>query len=165
MTRWSLRLLLAGGLAVAACWLWRACFPNPEQVIRQRLGELCTAASFGPHEAPLAALAKLNTLAGLFTGDAQVKIDVGGFAQAFSGRERLLELARSARSVVPSLKVEFPDINVAVAPDQQSAEVDLTAKGTVPAEIDPQIYELNFTWTKIGGEWLIRRVETVKTLP
>jgi hypothetical protein len=63
-----------------------------------------------------------------------------------------------------SLKVDFPDINIVLGPDGQSAEVDLTAVGKVSSEPDPEVCELKFLLTRTGGDWMIRRVETVKTL-
>jgi hypothetical protein len=164
MRKWCLRLLLLAGLAVAGVWLWRAWFPNPEKAIRRRLAELAQVASFGPNEGALAKAVNCDKLAGFFTDDAQVKVDVGGYAETFNGREPLRAAALSARSALTGLKVDFPDINITLGPDKQSAEVELTALGKVAGEADPQVYVFRLMLKRVGGEWLIRRVETVKTL-
>lgn len=164
MKNWLFRLLLLGGLAVAGIWLWRAWFPNPEKAIRRRLAELAQAASFGPNEGALAKAINCDKLADFFTGDAQVKVDVGGYAQTFNGRESLRSAALSARTTLTSLKVDFPDINITLGQDKQSAQVELTALGKVAGERDPQVYVFKFMLKRIGGDWLIRRAETVKTL-
>jgi len=52
---------------------------------------------------------------------------------------------------------------VAVAPDNQSAVATLTGKGRVAGESDFFVQELKFTLKRVEGEWLIYRVETVKT--
>jgi hypothetical protein len=60
--------------------------------------------------------------------------------------------------------VEFPDVNVTVAPDKQSATADLTVKAQAGGDRDSIWQEMKFTLQKTGGKWLITRVETVRTL-
>jgi hypothetical protein len=62
------------------------------------------------------------------------------------------------------LKVEFPDMNISLGADGQTAKVNLTGKGTVPGERDISAQEFNFMLKKVDGKWLIYQVETVKTL-
>src|SRR5947199_6027185 len=69
-----------------------------------------------------------------------------------------------ARTLAGGLSVEFLDVNVAVAPDRQSAVADLTAKGKVPGEKDILVQELKIKLKKIGRGWYLQRVETVKSL-
>ena len=164
MKQWFWRLLPLAALTALGVGGWRVCFPSPEHAIRKRLAELTHLASFGPDEGPLAKVLNPDKLTSLFTPDVAVRLEVYGYAHSFDGRERLRETAMAARSTLTSFKLEFPDINVAVAPDRQSAVVDLTARGRVPGERDPQVYELRLTMQKTGGDWLIRRVETAKTL-
>ena len=92
-------------------------------------------------------------------------MDLRGHSQEkLSGREDLLQKAIAARSLTAGLAIEFLDINVAVAPDNQSAVATLTGKGRVAGESDFFVQELKFTLKRVEGEWLIYRVETVKTL-
>ena len=59
--------------------------------------------------------------------------------------------------------MKFPDIKVTVAPDQQTAVADLTVAVDISGEHDSVVQEMKFTLQKTGGEWLITRVETVRT--
>jgi len=65
---------------------------------------------------------------------------------------------------VSALKIEFPDMNVTIAPDGQTAKVNLTGKASVPGERDISAQEFNFKLRKVDGKWLIYQVETVRTL-
>jgi hypothetical protein len=60
--------------------------------------------------------------------------------------------------------VQFVDVSVRVGTDRTSATADLTAKGNVAGENEMQVQELRFTFRKSGRDWLINRVEMVKTL-
>jgi hypothetical protein len=62
------------------------------------------------------------------------------------------------------MKVQFPDINITVAPDKQSAVADLTIAVSIAGEHDSIVQEMKITLQKISGQWLIIRVETVRTL-
>ena len=84
--------------------------------------------------------------------------------RTLTGRDEITQAAMGARSGVSALKVEFLDVTVIVGPDRQSAVADLTAKAQVPGDKDFTVQELKFTLKKMDGEWLITRVETVKTL-
>jgi ketosteroid isomerase-like protein len=157
-------VVVAGALAGGGLWGWRALSASPEKAIRQRLGELARTASYGPKEGGVARMLDCDKLAGFFAEDVEVKLEVGNVFENLSGRENVREAAMSARMAVGSLKVEFHDMNIAVGADRQSAEVDLTATGKIPGEQDLEVCELKFLLKQIGGQWMIRRVETVRTL-
>jgi len=160
-----IRLILAAALLALGMWLWSFLFPGPETVIRRRLAEVARAASFGANEGPLARLSNVTKLAGYFSADIEVNLDLRGYGQrTLSGRDEITQAAMGARSGVSTLKVEFLDVTVALESDRQSAVVDLTAKAWVPGEKDFTVQELKFTLKNIDGEWLITRIETVKTL-
>jgi hypothetical protein len=164
MSKWPLRVAFLALFAGVGIWAWHAWFPSPEQVIRRRLAEMARLASFGPNEGPLAKMMNAEKLAGCFSEDVQVQVDFGGYPQSFSGRQTLREAALRARSMVTSLQLEFPDIIMSLGQDRQSAVIDLAAKGVISGEAEPQVHELKFTMKRVGGDWLITRVETVKTL-
>ena len=69
-----------------------------------------------------------------------------------------------ARSAVSSLKVEFPDMNITVGPDKLSAVAEVVVQVQAAGNKDYYVQEMKFTFQKIGGDWLITRVETVRTL-
>jgi hypothetical protein len=165
MRTWVPRLLLLAVAVAVTWWLWSIFFPSPEKVIRSRLKELAALASVSPNEAPLAKLANANKLISYCANGVELAVDVPGRSlPTVTGRDDLLQAALMARSSMPGLTVQFFDIEVEVGPDRESAVANLTAKIRVPSERDYYIQELKFTFKKIKGEWLIQRIETVKTL-
>jgi hypothetical protein len=159
------RLVLAAALVALGVWLWTVLFPSPEKVIRKRLTELARTVSFSPNEGNLARLADAENLAFFFSTNIEVNIDVPGHEQhVFAGREEITQAALATRSAVSGLNVKFPDINVTVAPDKQSAVADLTVEANISNEREPIVQEMKFTLQKIDGKWLVTHIETVRTL-
>ena len=160
----ALRFILLAALVALGAWLWFVLFPSPEKVIRQRLTELARIASFSSNESDLARLAAARSLAGFFSTNVEVNVDLPRFAQRSSlDRDEITQNALAASSRAGGLKVKFPDINVTVASDKQSAVADLTVEVDVSGEPDRIVQEMKFTLQKIDGRWLISRVETVRT--
>jgi hypothetical protein len=146
-------------------WTWHILFPGPAQIIRRTLIELAQLASFSSNEAPLAKAINSQKMVGFCTPDVEISIDTGGRGQqTIKGREDLGRAALAARSAISGLTVEFLDVNITIGPDKQSATVDLTAKGRIAGESDLIVQELKIFFKKIGGSWLISRIETVKAL-
>jgi len=160
-----LRFILLAALVALGIWLWFVLFPSPEKVIRKRLTELASTASFSSGESDLTRLAAAQNLAGFFATNVQVDINVPGRIQhRLLGRDEIQQAALGARAALSGLKVQFPDINITVAPDKQSAVADLTVEANVAGEHDSIVQELKFTFQKTDGEWLITHIETVRTL-
>jgi len=164
MKEWTVRILLLGLLAAVGFWAWRTLVPNPEKVIRNRLGELAKAASFSSNQGLMTTAWNASSLAEFFTPDVEVTVDVPGSQHTFNGRDELLQAYMSARKVVQSLSIKFPDIKVTVAPDKVSAVVYLTAEARVAGERDFFLQELRLQLILVKRDWLVTRVETVKTL-
>jgi hypothetical protein len=165
MSKWLFRIVLALALLGAGYWAWTVFFPSPETVIRARLHELAKVASISANEAPLAQLSNAQLLTTFFTADVEITVNVPGQSmQTFQGRDQIMMAASAARSRFGALKVEFLDITIALAPDKESASVELTGKAQVPGERDFFVQELKFLLRKVDGKWLINRVETVRTL-
>jgi hypothetical protein len=165
MIKWMTRLVLLAVVAGLGYWLWTVFFPSNETVIRQRLHALAQAASFKANEAPLAKLSKTQELGAFVLPDVTITIDIPGReVMTINGKEQLLEVAGGARFVVQGLSVEFLDINIAVAPDKQSASAELTVKAQIAGEKDLVVQELKFAFRKTEGAWLIQNVETLRTL-
>jgi len=164
MKEWSIRLLLVGALVALGFWGWSVLHPSPEKVIRKRLLELAKAASFSSKEGVLAKAWNASSLGEFFTPDVEVTVDVPGIQRTFSNRDELLQAAVGARSGGGSLSIEFPDIKVTVAPDENSAVVHLTARGKASGQSDAYVQELKLRLIKLKRDWLINQIETVKTL-
>ena len=159
------RLGLILALLALGFWAWRFFFPSPERIIRKNLSAVARLASFAPNEGALAKLSNTQKLTGFCTGDIEIAIDVPGrLPRTLSGRDALTQAIMSARSTLSALKIEFLDIQIAVGGDRESAVARLTAKADLPGEKVPEVQELKVTFQKVGRDWLIHRVETVKTL-
>jgi hypothetical protein len=157
------RLLLLVALIAAGVWLWTILFPSPEQVIRKRLAQAASEASFQSGENPLISAARAENLSSRFGTNVEININVPEYGrQEFVGRAEIAQAAAGVRLRLSSLKVEFPDVSVTVAPDKQSAIADVALQVQAAGEKDFNVQEMKFTFQKIGSDWLITRVETVR---
>ncbi len=165
MKKWISRLLLIILFVAIGVWGWWTFVPSPERVIRRNLKELAQAVSFNSKEGPLAQVGNATKVTSYFTADAEIIVEVPGFARmTLNGMDELRPAALRARSELDRLKVDFPDVSVSVPDPQHTAIAEVTARGAMGGQRDFQIQELRFTFSKSGRNWLIRTVETVKTL-
>ena len=140
-------------------------FPSPQKVIRKRLVELARIASFEANEAPLAKLVNAQKLGSYFAARVEVDLDMPGRGlQTFNGRDELIQAAAAARTQLSAMDVRFPDIVVIVASDGQSAEANVTVRAQIGGQRELYIEEIKFSLEKLGGDWLIHRIESVNTL-
>jgi hypothetical protein len=162
--KWPRLLLLAVAVALGA-WSWRALHPSPERLIRRQLQGVARAASFGPDQGVLGKMAGAGSLADFFATNVEVQIDVPGHhGHRLAGREEIQQAALASRASARALTVTFPDITVIVNADQESAVADLTLQARVGGEQDMIVQEMKATLHKINSQWLITKVETVRTL-
>lgn len=158
-------LLLLGLVLGLGFWLWTLVFPSPQKVIRKHLLKTAQLASFTTQEGALARVANVQSFANQFANPVEVNLDVPGVRGRLEiARDELLQYAGGARANLASLKVSFLDINVAVGPDKESATADLTLHVSTPEEPNFAVQEIKIVLRKVNGQWLITRVETVKTL-
>jgi hypothetical protein len=146
-------------------WLWRVLFPDDEMVIRERVGELVTAATIPANEAPLAKLGRGAEVAGFFTADAIV--DVNNWERGrlvIEGRENLTEQAVGARSMVTSLDLGAENVVVTLGPEPGRARVRLTLFIRVDGDPERRTLELDLGFRDVDGEWLIQEARTVEYL-
>lgn len=163
-TAWA-RILLLAMLAGLGVWGWRALHPRPEQAIRRRLNSLAKLASFSEKESQLASLYTATRLAAFFTKDVQITLDVPGAAHnSINGRDELQAAIAASRGLATSLSLQFVDIVVQIGADQRSSSANLTVRGKVSGDKDVIVQELKLFLKKVDGDWLISRVESVKTL-
>ncbi len=161
----GIRLALVTALAAAAIWFWTDHFPSPQEIIRAQLNQMARYASFNSTQSQLAALAAAEKLSGFVDTNVQVVLEFPGHeVRTINGREELRQDIVAARLSLDKLKVDFPDINVAVAPDENSAVADLTMRAETDGDKDGVAEELKFTFEKIDGQWLVTRIETVQVL-
>ena len=160
-----LRLILLVVLIALGIWVWHILFPNPQKIIRHRLNKLAQLASVAPNEGNFSRVACVEKMGAYFTDNAEVNLNIPGESLVLNGRAELTQAALAARSSANGgVSAEFVDINIDMGPNNQSAMVDLTLHAKVGSDKDAIIQELEFTFKKIKGDWLISRVATVQTL-
>ena len=165
MTRWVTRLVALVVVIGLGIWAWTYFFPSPEKAIRKRLTEVAETASFSANEGAVAKFQNAQKLMSFCTADVEVGIDAYGQHITCTGKEELQQAVMYARTqLFGSLSLQFVDPVVTLAPNKRTAFVNLTAKGRVPNDKDMLVQECKFTLQKSGRSWLIRKVETVKTL-
>ncbi len=158
------KLILVIILAALGFIGWRFLADSPEEIVRKRLKAVAETASFTAEESPLSRLANAQKLSGFCTLDVEVTVDTPrGDQRTITGRDEILQAAGGVRSALKGLLIEFLDMEVALGPDKVSAVVNLTARASIPNDRDDYIQELKLTLRKVDGEWLISKVETVKT--
>jgi hypothetical protein len=163
--RIATRLFLIALVAAVGVWLWGVLFPSPDRVIRKRLAEAAHAASFAPGQSYFSRLASARRLSDFFATNVEVNIDIPAHQERqWSGREDILQAALGARSTLESLNVTVPDVTLIIGPGKESATADLTAEARISGDSEMFVQEMKFTLRKVGGEWLITRVQTVQTL-
>lgn len=157
------RVILIAALAALGIWLWTIFFPSPEKAIRKQLTNLAGDISFSKEDGGLSRIAGAESVSAYFSTNVEVTINVPGHEQhSFTGRAEITQAALASRQAVSSLAVKFPDANVSVAPDKQSAMADVTVEVRIGGERDPIVQEMKFTFEKSEGKWLIKKIETVQ---
>jgi hypothetical protein len=107
---------------------------------------------------------KAAKLIGFCTTDAVINLDSRGYdPRTLTGRDELQQAALAA-SRYDGITIEFLDVNVTLGPYTPTAIANLTARATVEGQHDFFVQEFNFMLKKVGGQWLIYRIESVKTL-
>ena len=164
MKRWTIRIITLAVIVMVGLWGLRTFFPSPEKVILARLQQVSKLVSFDSNEGGIARMANVLKLTGCFTTDADCAIDTTDPGPVyFQGRNAIRDAALASRSRLNSLKVDFFDIVVTFAPDNLTATANLTVRVGVPSDKDFYVKQAKFTLTKVDGDWLISRVETLKT--
>ena len=165
MNQKIVRAVALAVLVLAGFLVYRVLFPSPELIIRGKLKELANVASVTVAEGELARVANAGKVVSYFTPEVVIAVDIPGRSQhVLKGRDDLFQAAVMVRGM-GTMTIEFPDINVTVAPDKETAVVDLTAKARIPGDANFYVQEMKLVWKRVGRrDWLIERVETVKTL-
>ena len=155
-------LAAAGGLVF---WLWTILFPSPEKIVLKKISNLAAMASFDTSASTIVRAGKANSVVGMFANDARIVLDVSGVgSRTLSGREEIREAVMGGFASLRSLNVRFLDATPKLGVDKRSAEVNCTAEVRSGDSKDFGVQELRFGFRKIDRDWLITRVETVKTL-
>jgi hypothetical protein len=158
----ALRVILLLIVLAVGFWLWTVFFPSPEKIVRKQLAGLAYDVSFSAGENGIMKIAHANSVTDFFATNVVINIDVPGHEpQTLTDRGQVTQAALVSRQQFTSLDVKFPDVDVTVAPDKNSATADVTAEITISGDHDKIVQEFQFTFQKIDGQWLISEVKTI----
>lgn len=152
--------LLSSALLAAACGWW-----GDDRAAISRYLDGCKELVNAPASEGLATLTRAAEIGGCFTED--VRVDLGGGTAPISGRQTLMGMISRLQSRTADYRLEFADVQVQLAPDEQSADVDLTAE-FIRREPETRqtrdAREFKLTMRREDGGWRIAQVAAVQTL-
>ena len=163
----AFRLVLLAALIGGGVWLWMYFHPSPQEAIRRRLADVAREVSFDGKEGMVARAAHSQKLASYFGREVSLMIDLPEVSSHEGiSREDVAQLALMLRSspYFRSLKVQCLDPVITLGVDKKSAIVELTIRAETVGDKYLVVQEMKFTMKEVDGEWLILRVDTVKTL-
>ncbi|HVU27296.1 MAG TPA: hypothetical protein VHG71_06110 [Verrucomicrobiae bacterium] len=159
------KIIFVGALIALGIWLWTIFFPKPETIVRQRILKLAKIVSFTKGEGNFSRVAAGERVGGFFSTNVEINITIPGHeSDTLHSRAEITQAALQARQAVRELVVKVPDTQVTLAPDKQSAVADVTVDVEISGERDAIVQEMKFTFQKMDGNWLITKIETVRTL-
>ena len=147
-------------------WLgWQHFFPNEEHRVRRMLEGLAEAVSIPANKSVIGTAVAVDKLLGYLTPNIEVAVDLPGEGRhTFAGRDEIREAALVAHRNLSGLKVQFLDVNAALATDKQTATVELTVKATQSGAKEFSVQEMKLFLRKEDQQWRVSRAETVKVL-
>lgn len=161
----ALRIILVVVAIALGFWLWRYWHPTPQEAIRRRLADVARAVSYTEPGGLLTRAVKAQELAGYFAPEVAVRIDLPDQSRhEAASRDEIMQITLRLRTMFRSFKVQLLDPNITVGADQKSAIVDLTLRAETAGDKYLVVQEIKFTLRQVDGEWIIIRVETVRTL-
>lgn len=163
MSRSKFLLLALGllGIGLGVYLLWPA---DDRTVITSRIQQLATLASYPPEEHPLRKQQALGKMKALLSQDLVLKVNLpGGRSQAVEGRKEFMERVQEVRFGLAALKVEFDVQSIELSSDHRMATVGLTLSAQIGVEKQQEFQEMKLQLEKSSDEWLIKRLETVRT--
>ena len=161
----AFRLVLLVTVVAIGFWCWTFLFPSPEKLVLKKIAGLASTATIGASDGNITRATKVSNLIGYFAVDAEIHFDVTGYpVRTLSGRDEIREAAAGGFTTLTTLNVQFLDVTVRIGADKLTADVSCTAKVNAGDSKDFGVQEMHFQLKKIDGDWLITKVETVKTL-
>jgi hypothetical protein len=164
--KWIIRVVVYATLIGTGIWLWLYFHPSPQEAIRRQLAQFAAAASFQGPEGLVRRAAAAQKFSRFFAGEVRVNIEPRGFFDEDASRQDIAEAIFQVRSQadIKSLRVQILDPVITLGADRRSAIVELTVNVETGGEPHFVVQEMKFTMRQVEKEWLIFRIETVRTL-
>lgn len=164
--KWVTRLILPALLIGLGVWLWIYLHPSPQEAIRRQLDNLAKAASFDEREGLVSRASAAQKVAGFFATEVVMNIEPRGIFPEQVSRVEISEQAFYLRSQkeIRSFKVKILDPVITLGADNKSAIVELTLHAETEGERHLIVQEMKFMMRAVEDDWLIIRLETVRTL-
>ena len=160
----ALRLILFA-LGIGLCvWMWIHFHPTPQEAIRRRLVSLAKAASFEKPQGNIAAAVNAEEFSEFFGREVALNMEPRILFPDSLERSEISKMGFRMRSEFSSLDVKLLDPIITVGADNKSAIVELTINAGTPTDSHLLVQEVKFTMKEVDGNWLIIRVETIRTL-
>lgn len=164
MSRGKLIVIILG--VALLVWVGLKLFPDDEKRIRSVLAQLVETVTIEPDDGNIQWIFKSERLAGFFTDD--LVIEAEGWSRYAEPITSKVDLSQNflalQRIATKQLNVRLSDLLVKIAPDGETATVLTSALVRINDTKDPFAQELKFTFEKVDGRWLIKRVEILQTL-
>lgn len=152
-------------IAIGLCaWLWIYLHPAPQEAVRRRLVDLAKVATLEKTEGNIAAALSADDFAGFFGREVVLNMEPRGWFPESVERAEIARAALRTRTTYHSLDVKIIDPVITIGADQKSAIVELTINVAAEGDRHLLVQEVKFTMKEVDGDWLILRVETVRTL-
>lgn len=160
------RILIPAVLIGLGVWLWIYLNPSPQEAIRRQLAGLAKVASFEEREGLVSRASSAQKLAGYFAAEVTMNIEPRGIFPEQVSRVEISEQAFYLRSQkgIRSFKVKILDPVITLGADNKSAIVELTLHAESEGEKHLLVQEMKFMMRAVEDDWLIIRLETVRTL-
>ena len=160
----AIRLVLLA-LAIGLCvWLWIYLHPTPQEAIRRQLVALAKSATLEKREGNIPAGLRANEFSEFFGREVALNMEPRAWFPDSVERSEMAKVMLSIRTTYRSLDVKILDPVITVGADQKSAIVELTINVAGDHDRHLLVQEMKFTMKEVDGNWLILRVETVRTL-
>lgn len=157
--------VLYGLVAVAAVGTFLLLRPTESGRVLKTVESLVAEASFKASEGSVRRMARSESLVNGFTEDAMLHFESLGLPSALiSGRDELRQLTLAALALKGGLELQVFDPVVTVGPQPDVARVHLTATATSGRQEAFSAQEFEFRLVKRDGRWLVRELNTVRTL-
>ncbi|HVY69161.1 MAG TPA: hypothetical protein VHH73_04500 [Verrucomicrobiae bacterium] len=158
------KIIAVATLALAAFGIWWLFFPGDQRVIRSRVEKIARLASVGAGESQILRVSKTERLVDMLAADVGVSLEgTGADFTSFAGKDQFAEGLRVARLRARQAKVQLLDVVFDSEPDGQQAVTRMAALAEVDGEQNRVAQEIRISWRKVDGQWLIAKIETVKS--